>query len=266
MSERFDRERATLEAWSRDGLTSTRWIARTFDYRAQTDSTNDDARAAGREGREHGHAILAESQRAGRGRRGRAWIAPEGTNLSLSVLLRPALEVSDAPLLALVTGLAVARACDRFVTRGEVTVKWPNDVRIERKKVAGVLVEGAIRGERFDTAVVGVGLNVHARTWPPELSDRAAALEDFSDRALDRTEVLRALFDELERAVDALLLGGSSRDALLRELRARCDTLQTTVSIDGHAGRAVAIADDGALVIEHEDGTRAALRAGEVIE
>lgn len=266
MNDRFERERATLEAWSRDGLDSTRWIARTFEYRAETESTNDDARRAGREGCEHGHAILAESQSAGRGRRGRAWLAPEGSNLSLSVLLRPALEVSDAPLLALVTGLAVARACDRFVTRGEVTVKWPNDVRIDRKKVAGILVEGAIRGERFDTAVVGVGLNVHAREWPPELSDRATALADCSDTPLDRTVVLRALLGELERAVDALLLGGSSRDALLRELRARCDTLQSAVSIDGHAGRAVAIADDGALVIEQPDGTRTAVRAGEVTE
>lgn len=266
MNERFERERATLERWSREGLSSTRWIARTFEYRAETDSTNDDARAAGREGREHGHAILAEAQRAGRGRRGRAWIAPEGSNLSLSVLLRPSLEVTDAPLLALVAGLAVARACDRFVTRGEVTVKWPNDVRIDRKKVAGILVEGAIRGDRFDTAVVGVGLNVHPRPWPPELSDRATTLGDHSAPAIDRTEVLRALFEETERAVDALLLGGSARDALLRALRERCDTLQSEVSIDGVAGRAVAIADDGALVIERADQTRVAVRAGEVSE
>jgi BirA family biotin operon repressor/biotin-[acetyl-CoA-carboxylase] ligase len=258
------RERAEFEALSHHGFTGSRWIARTFEYRQNTGSTNDDARLAARNGAAHGHTILADAQSAGRGRRGRSWHSPEGTNLYLSVLLRPSLDVSDAPLLALLSGLAVARACDRFVASDRVTVKWPNDVRIDRKKVAGILVEGTIHGDRFDTAIVGIGLNVHEREWPEELRDKATCLASHADAPLSRTAVLAAVLEELERAVDAMLLGGSSRDELVSALRSRCDTLGTEVTIDSVHGRAIDIANDGALIVERDDHTTIAVRAGEV--
>ncbi|MFO0556663.1 MAG: biotin--[acetyl-CoA-carboxylase] ligase [Polyangiales bacterium] len=261
---RLQRERDELEALSRDGFTRARWIAKTFEYRPQTGSTNDDARSAAREGAAHGHTVLAERQSSGRGRRGRSWHSPEGSNLYLSVLLRPSLDVADAPLLALIAGLAVAHACDRFVASERVTVKWPNDVRIDRKKVAGILVEGSIRGDRFDTAIVGIGLNVHEREWPDELRDKATCLASHADAPLSRTAVLAAVLEELERAVDAMLLGGSSRDGLVRALRSRCDTLGTDVSIDSVHGRAIDLADDGALIVERDDHTTVAVRSGEV--
>lgn len=261
---RLQRERDELTALSLAGVRSTRWIARSFDYRQSTGSTNDDARASAREGAAHGHTVLAESQSSGRGRRGRSWHSPEGTNLYLSVLLRPSLDVADAPLLALVTGLAVARACDRFVSSERVTVKWPNDVRIDRRKVAGILVEGSIRGDRFDTAIVGVGLNVHEREWPEELRDKATSLAGHSEVPLSRSVVLIAVLEEIERAVDAMLLGGSSRDGLVRALRSRCDTLGTEVTIDSVHGRAIDLADDGALIVERDDHTTVAVRSGEV--
>jgi BirA family biotin operon repressor/biotin-[acetyl-CoA-carboxylase] ligase len=261
---RLQRERDEFEALSREGFTRSQWIAKTFEYRPQTGSTNDDARSAAREGAAHGHTVLAESQSSGRGRRGRSWHSPEGTNLSLSVLLRPSLDVADAPLLALITGLAVARACDRFVASERVTVKWPNDVRIDRRKVAGILVEGSIHGDRFDTAIVGVGLNVHEREWPEELRDKATSLAAHSEEPLSRVTVLIAVLEELERAVDAMLLGGSSRDGLVRALRSRCDTLGTNVTIDSVHGRAVDLAYDGALVVERDDHTTISVRSGEV--
>lgn len=262
--DRLEAERAQLEAIARDGLDGTRWMGRRFEYRAQTGSTNDDVRAASREGAPHGLVVLAESQSAGRGRRGRAWHSPEGSNLYFSVLLRPSLDVADAPLLALVAGLAVARACDRFVASERVTVKWPNDVRVDRKKVAGILVEGSIRGDKLDSAVVGIGLNVHERAWPEELRERAISLADATFTELSRPAVLRATLEELERAVDALLLGGSSRDALVRSLRARCDTIGTTVTVDAVHGRATALNDDGSLVIERDDGSAVSVRSGEI--
>ncbi len=263
---RLAEERAAFEALARDGAAGTRWIAKRFEYRDATDSTNDDARAAAREGAAHGTTILAESQRAGRGRRGRAWHSPLGSNLYLSVLLRPRIAVADAPLLTLVTGLAVARACDRFVSPESVTVKWPNDVRVHRKKVAGILVEGSVRGDQLDSAVVGLGLNVHPRPWPEELRDKATCLGAHCDGRVTRPAALLAVLEELELAVDKLLLGGSSRDALVRALRARCDTLGARVTIDGVTGVARDLGDDGALLVEREDGSLTAVRAGEITE
>ena len=120
--ELFASEIAAFAALATAGVRETRWLGRSFDYRPSTESTNDDARALAREGAPHGTVVLADAQRAGRGRRGRVWHSPVGSNLYLSALVRPNLAVTDAPLLTLVTGLAVARACDRFVSAESVTV------------------------------------------------------------------------------------------------------------------------------------------------
>ncbi len=264
--ELFASEIAAFAALATAGVRETRWLGRSFDYRPSTESTNDDARALAREGAPHGTVVLADAQRAGRGRRGRVWHSPVGSNLYLSALVRPNLAVTDAPLLTLVTGLAVARACDRFVSAESVTVKWPNDVRVHRRKVAGILVEGAVRGDRLDSAIIGIGLNVREREWPSELRDKATCLEAHATGSVSRMDALLAVLTEAERAIDALLLGGSSRDALIRALRARCDTIESTVTIDAVSGRAIAIAEDGALVVERPDGRVVAVRAGEITE
>lgn len=242
---------------------ATRWAGRPLVHLARTSSTNDDARAAARDGAPQGYTVVADAQSAGRGRRGRAWHSPVGANVYASVLLRPAIEVHDAPLLALVAGLAVARACDRFVPPAYVTVKWPNDVRIHRKKAAGILVEGAIREGGFDSVIVGVGLNVHPSEWPPELVERATSLGEHC-ATVTRAAALGALLEELERAVDEMLSGPSGRSAVARAVAERCDTLASRVQIEGVEGIAEAIEDDGALRVRRDDGSVTVVRSGEV--
>jgi BirA family biotin operon repressor/biotin-[acetyl-CoA-carboxylase] ligase len=216
-----------------DPIAATRWAGRPLVRLASVASTNDVAREAARTGAPHGYAVVADAQTAGRGRRGRAWDSPPGASLYLSVLLRPSLEPTESAALTLFVGLAVARACDRFVPPGAVTVKWPNDVRIHRKKSAGILVEGSVRDGRLDAVIVGIGLNV-------------------------------AEHEELERAVDAMTLGGAPRREAMDALRARCDTLGTRVAIDGIEGVAEDIEDDGALRVLREDQTRVSIRSGEI--
>jgi BirA family biotin operon repressor/biotin-[acetyl-CoA-carboxylase] ligase len=247
-----------------DASPRTRWAGRPLVRLAAVGSTNDLVREAGRTGAPHGYAVLADAQTAGRGRRGRVWESPPGASLYLSVLLRPELELSDAAALALFAGLAVARACDRFVPPGAVTVKWPNDVRIHRKKIAGVLVEGAIRDGRLDAAIVGIGLNVAEREWPDALRDRATTLSAHAERPVSRESALGAVLEELESAVDAIMAGGEARSAAMNALRARCDTLGTRVSVDGITGVAEALEDDGALRVLQDDGSRVAVRSGEL--
>lgn len=257
------RDAAALGALVRDGVSSTKWAGQPLRFVHQTGSTNDDVREAGRAGAEHGYTLVADAQTAGRGRRGRVWHSPVGANLYVSILTRPRLAVEDSPMLALIVGLAVARAVDRFVG-ADVSVKWPNDVRIGRRKCAGILVEGAIRDGLLDTAVVGIGLNVLAREWPEELRATATSIEAHTTVDVSRAAVLVAVLEECERAIDAMLLGGSSRSRLVSELASRCDTIGSRVDIDGVSGIATRIESDGALVVKGDDGVEHLVRSGEV--
>jgi BirA family transcriptional regulator, biotin operon repressor / biotin---[acetyl-CoA-carboxylase] ligase len=209
-----------------------------------TASTSDRARALALAGAPHGTLVTAAEQSAGRGRQGRSWSAPTGTALLMSIVLR------DPPdLLPLAAGLAVARVC------GEgARIKWPNDVLLDGRKVAGILAEGR---PQEGWAVLGIGLNVAVDVGelPPELRGTAATLgREPQDIPAIRDQLLR----ELERALaldDAVLLDAyREADALLGRPISWARGSGTAAGIDG-AGR---------LVVQLPDGGRTALEAGEV--
>lgn len=198
-------------------------------------STNARARELAAAGAPHGTLVTADEQTAGRGRQGRRWTAPAGEALLLSLILRE----HDA-LLSLRAGLAVADATadPRRVRAGaEVAVKWPNDVLIDRRKVAGVLVEGR---PQEGWAVLGIGVNVAVTTFPEELRATAASL---GLRREDREPLLRELLGTLEARLrepaTGIILALRDRDAL----RGR------TVRWSGGEGIAGGIDADGALIV-----------------
>ena len=209
-----------------------------------TTSTNDRARELAHAGAPHGTLVTAAEQTAGRGRQGRTWSAPPGSTLLLSVVLR------DPPaLLPLAAALAVAE-----VAGARAQIKWPNDVLLDGRKVAGILAEGR---PQDGWAVLGVGLNVALRIedLPPDLHDTAGTLG--LGRA-DLEPILERLLAALERTLaldEARLLDAyRARDALRgREVRWAA----------GH-GRAAGIDGAGRLVVELPEGGRTALSAGEV--
>jgi BirA family transcriptional regulator, biotin operon repressor / biotin---[acetyl-CoA-carboxylase] ligase len=209
-----------------------------------TTSTNDRARELAQAGTPHGTVVTAAQQTAGRGRQGRTWSAPPGRALLLSVVLR------DPPaLLPLAAALAVAE-----VAGADAQIKWPNDVLLDGRKVAGILAEGR---PQDGWAVLGVGLNVALRIedLPPQLHATAGTL---GLEPADLEPTLDRLLDALERALaldEATLLGAyRARDAL----RGREVTWTA-----GH-GRAAGVDGTGRLVVELPDGGRTALSAGEV--
>ena len=209
-----------------------------------TTSTNDRARELAQAGTPHGTVVTAAQQTAGRGRQGRTWSAPPGRALLVSVVLR------DPPaLLPLAAALAVAE-----VAGADAQIKWPNDVLLAGRKVAGILAEGR---PQDGWAVLGVGLNVALRIedLPPQLHATAGTL---GLGPADLEPTLERLLDALERALaldEATLLGAyRARDAL----RGREVTWTA-----GH-GRAAGIDGAGRLVVELPDGGRTALSAGEV--
>ena len=160
-------------------------------YFAEVDSTNDIALALAEAGAPEGTAVLADSQRAGRGRRGRVWYSPPGAGLYLSVVVRGGSSGSPAPLLTLAAGVATAEAVTA-TTGLPVELKWPNDVVVGRpwRKLAGVLCESTGVGARVEAVIVGIGVNLRAAAYPPEISDRATSIEMELGRSIDRAPIV----------------------------------------------------------------------------
>lgn len=210
------------------------------------DSTNERARALAAAGAPHGTLVTAEEQSAGRGRQGRTWMAAPGAALLMSVVLRPPTE--GLPLAA-----AVA-VCEAVAP--ECLIKWPNDVLVDGRKLAGILVEGR---PQEGWAVLGIGLNVSTREedFPAELRDTATSL---AIAGLGETTAEAVLAPLLAR-LDARLRG--PMEEVLAEWRRRDALLGRAVRWDGGEGTAAGIDADGSLLVDTGRG-RVALTAGEV--
>ena len=210
-----------------------------------TDSTNERAKELALAGAPHGTLVTADEQSAGRGRQGRAWTAPPGSALLMSLVLR---ELD--PLLPLAAAVAV---CEALPEDADARIKWPNDVWLERRKLAGILVEGRVQE---GWAVLGIGLNVSTAAFPDELAEIATSLR-LSGFDLEREALLAELLVTLERRLVTpgaeLLAEWAERDALRGE----------RVRWDGGEGTAAGIDRGGSLIVETEKG-RTTLAAGEV--
>jgi len=174
-----------------------------------TGSTNADALEAARVGAPHGSVYFADEQTAGRGRGGNNWLSAAGDGLYVSVLLRPRLPAAHLPLLPLAAGLAAAEAV-RSVSSLHADLRWPNDLLIGPRKTGGILVEAKIESAKNESegslhAVVGIGINVHQRAFPPDLATPATSLDLEAGRRISRQPLLIALLKSLEREAHALL-------------------------------------------------------------
>ena len=226
--------------------------------REKAASTNDEARILGQAGVPGGLVVLALQQTAGRGRRGAVWFSPTGDSLAFSILIRPEEPKALWPRLALATGLAVAEAVESFgLTAG---IKWPNDVWIHNRKVAGILVEAG-----SDFAIIGIGLNVNTREFPEEVANIATSLRLESGRDLPRHEVLGALIRRFALRQSQI---GADFGGLLDAVRQRCVLTGNRVSLTTSAGRkegtVEGIAPGGELLLRSEAGLENLIQADEV--
>lgn len=226
--------------------------------RESVKSTNDEVHSLAKNGAPHGRIVLAERQTAGRGRRGAAWFAPTGESLAFSILLRPTEAKTLWPRLALATGLAVAEAIESFGL--QVGIKWPNDVWIGARKVAGILVEAGA-----DFAVVGIGLNVNTTEFPPEVEKIATSLQMETGQAFSRAEVMAAVIRRFSIRSRQI---GPDFPELISTVRQRCVLTGQRVSLitagEARKGTVEGIADSGELLFRSEKGLERLIQADEV--
>jgi BirA family biotin operon repressor/biotin-[acetyl-CoA-carboxylase] ligase len=203
-----------------------------------------------------GAVAVCDEQTAGRGRLGRAWDAPPGTAILCSVLLRPPPD-RRTPELSLVGGMATADAVEREL-RLAAQIKWPNDVMVNRRKVAGVLAEG-----RDDVVVLGMGINVNQQPdeLPSDPRTPAASLRTVDGTRHERAPILATLLTQLETYYDSWRGGGI--DAIYDFLGARDFLRGRRVAVDGASGYAIGIDREGRLEIE-TGGERRLIESGEV--
>jgi BirA family transcriptional regulator, biotin operon repressor / biotin---[acetyl-CoA-carboxylase] ligase len=230
-----------------------RELGREIEYHASIGSTQDRARERARDGAGP-LVVVADQQTSGRGRADRVWQSEPGTSLLASWVYRPA--PAEPAVFALLAGVAVARALRTFAV-ADAGLKWPNDVWLSAGKVAGCLAHGAP-----DHCVIGIGVNVAQRAFPPELASIATSLAR-AGHDVDRLALLARLTVELDRVADP-----AERDAALAVWRKRSITLarDVEVAVGDEApfrGRAVELAADGALVVETSYGQQRVV-AGEV--
>jgi BirA family biotin operon repressor/biotin-[acetyl-CoA-carboxylase] ligase len=250
----------------------TRWLGRAYEWHASCGSTNDLAGARAREGAAEGLVVATESQTAGRGRLGRVWHSPAGENLYLSILLRPSRPAPEIPPLTLLAGAAVARALGALDLGLRPKLKWPNDVLLlvdgGARKVAGILTEMASEGGRVGHVVVGLGLNVNATAFPPDLAARATSLRLAGGRALDRTAVLAGVLGAFEPLYDDFQRRGprAATEAWqeLAALGERCRVAQPGAPGDQIEGVALGVDPDGALRVRDDSGHIHRVLSGEI--
>ncbi len=229
---------------------------------AETGSTNEDAMRAGEQGAPHGALFLADGQRAGRGRLGRTWYSPRGQNLYMSLLLRPASDIRNVASITIVAGLAVAQAVQRFLPTGAARIKWPNDVLVGSKKLAGILVEASTTQARVDHVVVGIGINVRQTEFDPEIATIATSMAREAPVAPSRLDVLAAVVERLGVHLDTF-----ERDGLRPILEAvrELDVLRgKMVRVHDVEGEADGIDESGRLLVKTASGTVVPIHAGEV--
>ena len=244
----------------------TKWMAKNLEYYDEIDSTNNRAKALGEAGGADGTLFVAETQTAGKGRRGRCWQSPAGSSISMSILLRPVMNPSDAPMLTLVMAYAATKAL-REKTELDIGIKWPNDLVVSGKKISGILTEMSAEIDYINHVVIGIGINVNMESFPEDIAKTATSLRIEAGKEFRRFELIAAIMEHFEKAYEAVCEAGNLEPIMedYNRLLVNCGR-RVRVLEPEHEYDALALGIDktGELQVECEDGSRKSVFAGEV--
>lgn len=251
-----------LEEYLRDLSTRLRYRVVYFE---EATSTQDIARSLANTGVEEGTIVIAEKQSCGRGRLGRDWISPPG-GLWFTVILRPPIPPPKITLLSLLTGCAVALGI-MDITGLNPRLKWPNDVLLDEKKTAGILVEAVIETDLIKYAFVGIGVNVNNEI-PREIADIATSVSQELGRRVSRVALMRAILKRLDELYTKLVYGYV--DHIIKVWKSLSSTLGKRVVVylsekDKVEGLAIDVDSEGLLIVKTDEGKLVKIYFGDII-
>jgi BirA family biotin operon repressor/biotin-[acetyl-CoA-carboxylase] ligase len=250
-----------------DPLLRTEWMGKKVHYFNSVDSTNSTAYQLALDGAKEGEVVIGESQEKGRGRLGRQWVSPPFLNLYLSVVLRPKIPPHQASLITFMAAVAAAETIERH-SGLTPSIKWPNDLLLREKKVAGLLNEIHSETDRIHFIILGMGvnLNMDAKEFPKDIRTQATSLKAEKGRPVSRKAFTALLLEELERWYEIFLKEGGT--PVLKAWRDRAQIQGKEVRVTSfdevQIGRAVDVDSDGALILETRGGERKRIVAGDV--
>lgn len=241
-----------LSWWETGRNLKTRKVARELHIYGEVTSTNDVAYEMALKGAQEGMVVIAESQIRGRGRMNRSWVSPRGKNLYLSLILRPRVPPQLAPMLTYMGAVSIAEALEKSFSL-KVEVKWPNDILVRGRKLAGLLNEVKAETDRVDFVVLGFGVNLNMgkKDFPQELREKATSVMRELGHRVSRIEFTRCLLETLDAWYETFLLRGAEdileRWEALARIRGRLLEVRSFGTI--HRGVAAGLDRDGALIL-----------------
>jgi BirA family biotin operon repressor/biotin-[acetyl-CoA-carboxylase] ligase len=243
----------------------TRYLGQKIHFFEVCDSTNQVAKKLAANGAPEGTLVIAEEQTGGRGRLNRSWFSPPG-GLWFSLILRPQISPGEVFIFNLAAAISIVAILEEQGLKGEI--KWPNDINIEGKKVAGILLEVATQPDVVEYLVIGIGINVNIdqALFPVEIREHATSLSQILGTKLSRASILADLLLELEATYEAIKKGEKKR--VIKTWKRYCTTLGRWVKLKTIRRTVIGYAEDidanGSLVIRLANGVRVSYRSGDV--
>lgn len=245
----------------------TERLGKTIHYFHTLDSTNTKAYELAVRGAEEGEVVIAESQDKGKGRLGRVWFSPPYVNLYLSIILRPKIAPPQASLITFLAAVATAKAIESCSDL-QPSIKWPNDILLEGRKVAGLLNEIQSETDRIHFVILGIGVNLNAEleTFPKEIHSLATSLKREAGKPISRKDFLSILLHQLEDWYTLFLKEGGDPILKAWKERAQIEGRMVKVTSFGEtlSGIAVDVDSDGALLLKMENGNQKRIVAGDI--
>ena len=245
---------------------ATRWLGKNFHYYDSIDSTNLEAKRLADGGAPEGTLVVADCQERGRGRLGRVWTSPAGCGLWMSMILKPSFPAAQASMVTLVTAMAVREAIED--TAGlQLQIKWPNDLVVQGKKVCGILTEMSMEEGRISFIVPGIGINVNNNHFPEELCEKAISLFMLTGSKVNRAALAAAVCRSFEKYYEDFLEKGNLsgiKDTYNDHLVNRNQQIVISDGAGSFTCISEGINENGALMVQKEDGTKEAISSGEV--
>ena len=255
-----------LSKYELESRINTQWLGRKIVYKEVVGSTNAEVRKMAEDGAGDDLLVVADGQTLGKGRRGRTWESPKGTNLYFSVLLKPNIAPDKASMITLVAAYSVAKVI-REKTGLDAKIKWPNDIVVGKKKVCGILTEMSMERDYIHYVVVGIGINVNEENFPAELEEMATSQKKEKGSLISRANLLCDILLQFEEdyikflAIEDLGPFLDEYNKILVNKGALVKVLDPKGEFSGIAG---GIGADGRLIVFKENGQIETVYAGEV--